>query len=303
MRLVPLQRRLLELRLDTILDSKVRHQVTRQELAGPRLPQLRLQIIDRKLNVLLLHTSDNGLDGRSDLVDEVVDVLSGNKLPGIVNAKSILHPLPELDTSNLGGSSVLHEVVEGDASIASDPGGGVSEAAGHVLLDTLQSNLARDLRVQQVGSGNLDLGPKVVVLVRSEHMFVEYLASDLVDERMGDPGSVVASGDFTQLVRSDLGHGNLVGLGVVLDGDLSGHAAHRSNLALVAGLDEEPDVGVHEGNGHRNVLAVREDGGTIRTALLDEAEDVVPSKCIYEKLVLEQAEMKAAYRPQFNPLE
>ena len=62
-------------------------------------------------------------------------------------------------------------------------------------------------------------------------MLVEDLGSNLVDERVSDPSTVVAVGDLTELVSADLGHGNLVGLGVVLDGDLSRHTTHGGNLA------------------------------------------------------------------------
>ena len=45
----------------------------------------------------------------------------------------------------------------------------------------------------------------------------------------------------------------------------------------MAGLNEEADVGVHEGDSHSDVLAIRQHSRAVGTALLDEAEDVVPS--------------------------
>ena len=42
----------------------------------------------------------------------------------------------------------------------------------------------------------------------------------------------------------------------------------------MAGLDEETDVGVHEGDRHRDVTAVREDKVLVEAHLLDEREDV-----------------------------
>ncbi len=58
-------------------------------------------------------------------------------------------------------------------------------------------------------------------------MLVEDLHSDLVDERVRDPGTVVAVGDLAKLVCADLGHSGLIRLGIVLDWDLRGHATHR----------------------------------------------------------------------------
>ena len=68
-------------------------------------------------------------------------------------------------------------------------------------------------------------------LVRAQHVRVEGLAGDLVNEGMGDPGAVVARKDFAQLVRLDLRHRLIVRLRVVLDGDLSSHSTHSSNFA------------------------------------------------------------------------
>ena len=43
----------------------------------------------------------------------------------------------------------------------------------------------------------------------------------------------------------------------------------------MACFDEEPDVSIHKSNLHRDVLPVWKNCGTIRSALLDEREDVV----------------------------
>ena len=62
-------------------------------------------------------------------------------------------------------------------------------------------------------------------------MLVEDLQSDIVEEGVGDPSSVVAVLDFPQLVGPDLSHSDLVSLGVILDGDLGRHSAHGGDLA------------------------------------------------------------------------
>ena len=161
-----------------------------------------------------------------------------------------------MHASDLGGGSVLHEVVEGDAAVAADPGGGVGKAGRDVLADTVERDLPGNFGVQQILRSDLDFRTEVVVLyiakvinilsclgssvewkatnlVGTEHVSVENLARDGVDEGVGNPGAVVAGGDFTKLVGADLGHRDFIGLGVVLDGDLSGHASHGSNLTPV----------------------------------------------------------------------
>lgn len=61
-------------------------------------------------------------------------------------------------------------------------------------------------------------------------MLVKDLTSNRVDEGVSNPSAVVTSSDFAELVSSDLGHGDLVGLGVVLDRDLSRHATHSGDF-------------------------------------------------------------------------
>ena len=44
----------------------------------------------------------------------------------------------------------------------------------------------------------------------------------------------------------------------------------------MAGLNKEPDVGVHKGNFHSDVLAIRKNCAPVSAALLYEAKYVVP---------------------------
>ena len=113
-------------------------------------------------------------------------------------------------------------------------------------------------------------------LVGAEHVLVEDLHCDLVNEGVRDPGAVMAVRHLTELVRADLVHGDLVRLGVVLDGNLSGHAAHSGNTSPVARLDEEADIGIHEADFHSDVFAIGEYRATVGTTALNETEDVIP---------------------------
>jgi len=56
--------------------------------------------------------------------------------------------------------------------------------------------------------------------------------------------------------------------------------------ALVAGLDEEFYIGVHEGDGHGDIAAVGEDELRVVAEALDEAEDVVPSATVETRAVI-----------------
>lgn len=93
---------------------------------------------------------------------------------------------------------------------------------------------------------------------------------------------------LAQLVGPHAVHGAVIGVLVVLDGDLGGHAAHGVDAALVAGLDEELDVGVHEGDGHGDGAAVGQDEVGVVAELLDGAEDVVPAAAVEPGAVVAQ---------------
>ena len=45
----------------------------------------------------------------------------------------------------------------------------------------------------------------------------------------------------------------------------------------MTGLDEKSDVGIEEGDGHGDIVSVRENESSIESSLLDEGEDVCTS--------------------------
>ena len=63
-------------------------------------------------------------------------------------------------------------------------------------------------------------GRQGVYLIRTKHVLIKHLTSNLVDQGVRDPGAVVPSSDFAELIRADLVHGDFIGLEVVLDRDL-----------------------------------------------------------------------------------
>ncbi len=212
------KRRALEPRLDAVPDREVRHQVAREELTRPRAAHLPAEVLHRNAHVLLLQPRDDAPKPRRDLRDDGVDALSGDRRARVRDARAVVHPLPQLHARDLRGRRVLHEVVQRDAPVPADPRRGVRETRLDVLAHARGGDPAGHRRVQQVRRGDLHLGAQVVVLVGPEHVLVEHLARDLVDERVRDPCAVVSGSDLTELVRADLGHGDFVSLGVVLDG-------------------------------------------------------------------------------------
>ena len=122
--------------------------------------------------------------------------------------------------------------------------------------------------------------------MRPEHVLVEDLGGDDSEGRVSDPSAVVTGAYFAQLVGADRVHGLLVGFLVVLDGDLGSHAAHGVHTTTVASLDEELDVGVHEGDGHGDRAAVGQDEVGVVAEALDHGEDVVPTAAVESRRVV-----------------
>jgi hypothetical protein len=206
-------------------------------------------------------------------------ILLGNLL-SLCSLNIMPSPLPELRPRYLGGGSVFHEVVDGHATHAADPRFHVAEADVEVLADTRFGHFTGDVHVEEVGGGDVHVVAAEVHLVGAGHVFVEDFGGDGGEGWVGDPCAIVACARLAELVRAYFGHGGVVGLLVVLDGDLGGHAAHGVDAALVAGLDEQLDVGVHEGRGHGDGVAVGEDEVGVLAEALDGAEDVVPAAAV-----------------------
>jgi hypothetical protein len=75
-----------------------------------------------------------------------------------------VYPLPELDSSDFGGSCVFHEVIKRDTSVSTHPSSGVSETSLYVLLHTFDGNFAGYFSAQQIGSGDYDFRTENMVL-------------------------------------------------------------------------------------------------------------------------------------------
>lgn len=58
----------------------------------------------------------------------------------------------------------------------------------------------------------------------------------------------------------------------------------------MAGLDEKADIGIHEPDLHRHILAIRKDSALVHSPFLDEAEYVIPTSTIQPARVVSQFE-------------
>ena len=195
-------------------------------------------------------------------------------------------PLPQLASGDFGGGRVFHEVVDGDAADAADPGFHVGKADVEVLADAGFGDLSGDVHVEEVVGGDVDVFAADVHLVGRGHVLVEDFGCNRGEGRVSYPCAVVAGAHLTELVGADLGHGSVVGLLVVLDGDLGCHAAHGMDATPVACLDEKLDVGVHEGRSHGDRVAVGKDKVGVLAETLNGAENVVPAAAVETRRVV-----------------
>jgi ElaB/YqjD/DUF883 family membrane-anchored ribosome-binding protein len=58
------------------------------------------------------------------------------------------------------------------------------------------------------------------------------------------------------------------------------------DTTLVACLDKKTDIGVHEGDGHGNIRAIGKDIFRVKSELLDERENVIPSSTVKSRGVI-----------------
>lgn len=163
------------------------------------------------------------------------------------------HPVPDLNTRNLGRSGILHHVVDWNTAKSTNPVADVHEEGREIRSNASLGDPSRHIGVEQIEGGDVHVLAADVVLVGARHVFIEDFEGDLDQSRMSNPGSIVTCLDLSKLVRSDLLHGGIVRLRIVFDGNLSCHSSNGSDLATVAGLDEQSDVSVHEWHGHRYI--------------------------------------------------
>jgi hypothetical protein len=129
--MLSLECRFLRMRRNTILLRQEEHQVAGQKLAWPCLSDLALEVFDGDLQILVFHAWSDLLHTRRYFVDGLIDVLFCDRL-ACRKTRAVFHPLPKLDTSDLSGRGILHEIVERDASVSTHPSSCVCQSARDV---------------------------------------------------------------------------------------------------------------------------------------------------------------------------
>ncbi|KAH3670956.1 hypothetical protein OGAPHI_000667 [Ogataea philodendri] len=225
----------------------------------------------------------------------------------------MLTPRVQLQSRDLCGGSVFHEVVDWDTSQTSEPALHIVETNVNICTDTLHGDLtARDLCVHQVSFRDLVVLLHVE-LVRSRHVFLKDRQSSRQQARVSDPGTVVASKNLSEFVLLDGFHSHCVSFWVVLDRNGCSHSSHCVDTSLVADLDELLDVVGHERYLHGDLVSVWQDvvllvsesldgldknGGLdgsswdLKTVLCN-AEDVVPQLGLFVVFHLWQVEERS----------
>ena len=105
---------------------------------------------------------------------------------------------------------------------------------------------------------------------------------------MGYPTAVEPVAGLALLVGRDRRQRRRVDLRVPPAGNEGRHAADRVSAAAVAGAHQQLRVGAHEGDGHRDLAAVRQHEVLPERELLDRAEDVVPAAGVQPRRVVPQ---------------
>lgn len=85
-----------------------------------------LQVFARDLDLFRRRSGHELRDSGGDLCNDRVNELRGDGLSG-VETRVVVCPLPELHTCDFRGGSVLHEEVEGNATVSADPSRAVCE--------------------------------------------------------------------------------------------------------------------------------------------------------------------------------
>ena len=198
----------------------------------------------------------------------------------------MLAPLPELAPGHLSSRGIFHEVIDWHTTNAFEPAFHVAEADVQVLANAFLGNAAGHVHVEEVICRNVHIFSALVDLIWCRHVCVKDIRGNRGKRWMSDPGAIVASTDFSELVLSNVVHRDIVGFLVVLDGDLSSHSTHGMNLSLVASLDEQSYVRIHERNSHRYSRAIWKDKVGIVAEFLDDGEDVIPPTAIQARAMI-----------------
>lgn len=99
---------------------------------------------------------------------------------------------------------------------------------------------------------------------------------------------IMAGAHLPQLVRAHAIHRLVVRLLVILDRNLRCHAAHGVHPTLMARLDQQLHIRIHEWHRHGHCAAIWQHKVGVLAELLDCREDVVPAPAVEARRVLAQ---------------
>ena len=97
---------------------------------------------------------------------------------------------------------------------------------------------------------------------------------------MGYPRAIVSVRRLAQFIGLHTSHRFFVGLWIVLNRNLRGHAPDGMDIATVTGLDGEQGVRAHEMRCHSHLGAIGQDETGDVAELFDRAEDIVPASAV-----------------------
>src|SRR5690348_14194416 len=128
--------------------------------------------------------------------------------------------------------------MDGYAAVATEPGSEVADADFHVVAETGSGDAALGYS-EQLRSAHLHVLAQPGELVGALEVPIEDLQGQRHECRVSHPSPVMAVARLPLLVGAHLGESGIVGLRVVLNGDLRRHSPHGEGPAPVAGLDEQ----------------------------------------------------------------
>jgi hypothetical protein len=97
---------------------------------------------------------------------------------------------------------------------------------------------------------------------------------------MGNPGAIVAQTGFAFFIGAHAGQGGIVGGGVVLDGNLGGHAPHGVGPPFVARRNDQADIGLHQRGLHADAGPIGQDIIGVGPQVFDITEHIIPTATV-----------------------
>src|SRR5574343_558528 len=231
---------------------------------------------------------DGGLNLDQFLGDHRADHLLGDLAAVVEDALRRNDPLPHLRAGDFGGGGVFHQVVDGHAAVAGQPGAKVVDADVDIVAQAGFGDRGFRTEVEPLGRAEVafNLLFPLVRLVAED--LDEFFHGDRHQARVSHPAAVEAVVGVAGLVVTDAGQGLFVGDRVVLDRDQGRHAAHGRGAALVASLDEGQGIAAHEGHFHGDGAALGQAEILVLLELLDAGEDVVTATGVQTGRVVAQ---------------